>query len=83
MDVFQQILDWLGEELGKILSWICRMLPDSPFKLLSYTPIEPVLKYINYFVPIDFMLSTLAAWGSAIAVYYIYQVVLRWIKAIN
>lgn len=83
MDVFKEIFSWIGDQLNFVLSWVCFVLPDSPFKLLSYTPIDPYLKYINYFIPLDFMLSTLSAWGAAIGIYYGYQVLLRWIKAIG
>ena len=83
MDVFRQIFDWLGNALNDLLGWVLFLLPDSPFKLIEKTPIAPYLKYINWFVPIDFILSTLAAWVSCIAIYYGYQVILRWIKAIN
>lgn len=76
-------VDWLGNAINSILSWICYVLPDSPFKMLEMTPIKDYLGYINYFVPIDFMLSTLSAWGVAILVYYGYQIIMRWIKAIN
>lgn len=69
--------------LSYILSFVVVLLPDSPFKLLDYTPIADILPYINYFVPLDFMLSTLTAWGVCIVVYYAYQIALRWAKAIQ
>lgn len=83
MDVFRQIFDWLGDALNQVLSWVLFMLPDSPFKLLSKTPIAQYLPYINWFVPVDFILSTLVAWVSVIGIYYGYKVILAWIKAIN
>lgn len=83
MDVFRQIFDWLGNALNDILGWILFVLPDSPFKLLSMSPIEPYLPYINYFIDIKFIVDILVAWVTCIGVYYGYQVILRWIKAIN
>lgn len=83
MDVFQSIFNWLGDALNKVLGWVLFMLPDSPFKLIEKTPIAEYLNYINWFVPVDFILSSLAAWITAISVYYGYKVILAWIKAIN
>ena len=59
------------------------MLPDSPFKLLSNSPISQYLPYINYFIDVATILDILVAWITCIGIYYGYQVILRWIKAIN
>ena len=83
MDWFTSAVGWLGDQLSYILSFIVVLLPDSPFQLLSYTPIANILPYINYFIPIDFILSTLTAWGTAITIYYAYQIVLKWVKAVS
>ena len=82
MSVFIDILRWLGDQIVYILSFIFDLLPDSPFQLLDYTPIADIIHYINYFVPLDFMLSVLTAWGTCIVLYYGYSIVLRWLKAI-
>jgi len=79
LDIFNSI----GKFLSQTLKWALGFLPDSPFKLLSNSPIQSLLPYINWFIPFDFMVSTLEAWLIAIAVYYIYSVILRWAKAIN
>lgn len=83
MDVFKQIFDWLGNALNQVLSWVLFMLPDSPFKLLSNSPISQYLSYINYFIDVATILDILVAWITCIGIYYGYQVILRWIKAIN
>lgn len=79
----QGFFSWLGDQLNNILSFICFLLPDSPFRLLDYSPIGDIISYINYFVPLDFCVDVLAAWGTAIAAYYGFQIVLRWAKAIG
>lgn len=83
MDVFKQIFDWLGNALNQVLSWVLFMLPDSPFKLLSNSPISQYLPYIDYFIDVATILDILVAWITCIGIYYGYQVILRWIKAIN
>lgn len=83
MDIFRQIIDWLGDQLNTVLSWVTYLLPPSPFALLEMSPISQYLGYINYFVPLDFMVNTLSAWGAAVLIYYTYHVILRWAKAIG
>ncbi len=83
MDVFTQIWDWLGNLLTDVINWLVDLLPDSPFQAIEMSIFDSYLGYINYFVPIDFMVSTFLLWLGAISIYYIYSVVLRWIKAID
>lgn len=83
MDIFANIWDWLSETVQNALEWVVNLLPDSPFKMLSTTPIAKYLKYINWIIPIDFMINVLTLWLVAIAAYYVWSVVLRWIKAID
>lgn len=52
MDVFRQIFDWLGGALNDMLGWVLGVLPDSPFKLISKSPIGEYLPYINYFIDV-------------------------------
>ena len=83
MDDFNQIWEWLSNLLTDTISWLVDLLPDSPFKAIEMSVFDSYLFYINYFVPIDFMISTFLLWLTAISTYYIYSVVLRWIKAID
>lgn len=83
MDDFNQIWEWLSNLLTDTISWLVDLLPDSPFKAIEMSVFDSYLCYINYFVPIDFMISTFLLWLTAISTYYIYSVVLRWIKAID
>lgn len=83
MDIFGSIFGWLTDQLKTVLSWIVSVLPDSPFTLLDMTPLHDYLPYINYFIPMDYILSTLTAWGAAILIYYCYHIILRWVKAVN
>jgi hypothetical protein len=76
----QTIINWLNNALG----WVFGFLPDSPFQsLLSNTPVAEYLGYVAYFVDISFIINAFNIWLAAIAVYYIYMAVLRWVKAIG
>jgi len=66
-----------------LLSWVLALLPDSPFQMLNNSPIAAYVGYLNWVIPIDFMVSTMELWLTAITVYYVYQAVLRWVRAIS
>lgn len=83
MDRFSKAFDWLFDFLADCLQWIVDLLPDSPFKMLDYEAIKPYLGYVNWVIPINFMVTTLGLWLTAVAGYYCWSVVLRWLKAID
>ena len=77
------LFESIGQAISNALEWLVSLLPDSPFILLDDSPIQPYLRYINWIVPVDFILNTLTAWLLAVAGYYCWSVELRWIKAID
>lgn len=83
MDIFSGIWDWIVNFLSECLEFIINLLPDSPFRMLDNTPIKPYLKYINWIIPVDFIIDTLALWLVAVSAYYVWSVVLRWLKTID
>lgn len=76
-------MDILTGGLMAILS----LLPDSPFKILdNLDPTGEIVKWlgmVNWFVPVYSFVGILEGWLVCIAVYYVYQVVLRWFRAIE
>jgi len=42
-----------------------------------------LLRAVNYYVPVTLMLNTAQAWIIAIIMWYLYQIILRWAKAIR
>jgi len=79
MDIFNSI----ANVLKSALSWVCALLPDSPFQAIDNSAVAQYLPYINWFIPFDFVVTTLSLWLVAIGVYYAYSVILRWVKAIE
>lgn len=77
--IFSSIAEFINELLGSILFF----LPDSPLNLMSYEPLAPYLNFLNYVLPIQEIITFLEAWLLCITVYYVYQLVLRWLKAIE
>lgn len=84
MDFLNGVKDWLTDFLNEIQAVIMALLPDSPFKSFSMpSEIKEILGYINWIIPFYMIGNTLMAWCGAIAVYYAYQTVLRWIKTVQ
>lgn len=69
--------------LKSIIAWVIDLLPDSPFQFDVPPFIQELLGYINYFIPIGFMVKILLAWTACIAVWYVVQVAARWAKVIE
>lgn len=69
------------QDKGKVF---ISLLPTSPFRsVIDQINNIPFLSYINWFLPLDFVVGALMAWVTAITVYYAYMLILRWIKAID
>jgi hypothetical protein len=78
--------DSLTSAVITFIGSILNLLPDSPFlalENLSNTDYYQWLKWVNWFVPINTFISILEAWLVGIGLYYLYQIVLRWVKAIE
>lgn len=76
-------LNLIIKALGAVLSFIFKILPTSPFTLISNSPIAPFLGTLNYFFPISEMILIGEGWLVCVGSFYIYQIVLRWVKAIE
>jgi len=73
----EETISSLGEKLIGIL-------PKSPFYYIDANPeVKHVLRYLNWFFPIDLMIPILEGWLLVIVGYYIIQALLRWAKIIE
>lgn len=79
-------MEWITDTLVDLAISIINIFPTSPFVVLdelSNTEIYEWIQMLNWFVPISSFVAILEAWLSCVAVYYVYQIVLRWIKVIE
>lgn len=76
------LINQLIKAIGKIGEMMVNILPSSPFILVERIEI-PYLNYLNWIIPIEEMIVILGYWLSAIVVYYVVQVILRWVKIIK
>lgn len=63
---------------------IMSALPISPFTAyINQIEKYEWLAYINWLIPIDQFIAIGEGWLMAVGIFYLYSIVLRWIKAIE
>lgn len=80
------MFDTLSDTLVSFAQSVLDLLPQSPFLFLedmSNTEVYDWLKMLNWFIPINSFVGILEVWLSGVLLYYIYQIILRWIKVIE
>jgi len=83
MEYLQTFFSWIWGNLKAILMLVIGLLPDSPFQLLENTDVEEYLGFLNWLIPLSQIAAILQLWITAIVIFYIFQAILRWTKAIN
>ncbi len=76
----------LTEALISFTVGVINLFPTSPFVILdalTSSELYEWLQMVNWFIPINTFVGILETWLSCVAVYYVYQIVLRWVKVIE
>lgn len=73
--------------LSKVLAFIVSVLPNSPFlNIVRYAQQNSMVDYLGYLawlIPIKQMLIVLFSWLGGMLAYYLYSVIMRWLKMIE
>ncbi len=70
--------------LDKFLQTVLSLFPLSPFReVIQELGSLPYLGYINWFVPVGDFVKIGTVWLAAIAAYYAWSIIARWIKLIS
>lgn len=78
------MLDWMTQLINKFGDFLISVLPVSPFqKFLAQVSGLPYLGYLNWFIPVGTFIKIGEAWLGAIALFYLYSIVMRWVKMIG
>lgn len=78
--VFNALRDFLIKTINVFLA----LLPDCPFEeYISDIGDNDLLKYLNWIIPVGEFVTIGSSWLIAIGVFYLYQVILRWLKVIG
>lgn len=76
-------INYLISQVGGAITAVFNLLPDSPFDSIYQYLNNDFFMNLNWIVPIPEILVFLVSWTSAITIYYVVSIVLRWIKAIE
>lgn len=77
------MLSFLAKVWNTFKAALISVLPTSPFQgFISYLSAVPYLGYINWFIPMGTIISITVTWTTAIGLYYLYSIAMRWIKVI-
>lgn len=79
-DFIINILNYIISGIASFINFVINLLPKSPFHYLDNSSISDYIGYFNWLFPIDSMISFLELWLVAIGVYYLYSILMRWIK---
>ena len=78
-------MNTLSQTLINMAEAVLSIFPTDP--IISYlsvpNEVQSFLGYLNFFIPIGTLVSITTAWLTGVAMYYLYQIVLRWIKVIE
>lgn len=78
--IFNSLKNFLINTVNIFLSF----LPDCPFeKYIKATADSDFLKYLNWFIPVEDFIVIGQAWLISIGIFYLYQVILRWLKIVE
>ncbi len=79
-------MDLFLELMSKFKDAIISLLPLSPFAgfISEFKALNPEwLGWLNWFIPVKEILVVTATWLGAVALFYVYSVIMRWIKLIG
>lgn len=78
------MLEYIVNFLNEFLEVVLKILPTSPFQSYLKTASNiPYLSWLNWFLPVDKIIAIGQAWLMAVGTFYLYSIILRWIRAIE
>lgn len=83
INLLVDLVNFLIKSIGTLLGFLLSFLPNTPFTSIDMSPLRDFLGYMNYLIPVVEILSILTLWCGAIGIYYLYQIALRWAKAVE
>ena len=80
----ENIMEFVYKWAAKMAQAIINLLPTSPFRnfINSWNPPE-YLGWLNWFFPVSEVIGVLSIWLASITVFYLYSIIMRWIKMIG
>ena len=74
----------MGDIFQRMGDFLINVLPLSPFRgFIDSIGSFEFLGWLNWFFPVGDCLMVLGAWVSVIAMFFLYSIVMRWLKVIG
>lgn len=78
------MLAFFSEMMTAFAAALAKVLPLSPFQqYIQAFGNLPYLGILNWFIPVSALIKIGAAWLGCIALFYLYSIVMRWVKMIG
>lgn len=78
------LLTWLSEQINNLGNAIVAVLPLSPFRgFIDNFQVPEYVGWLNWFFPVREFLLVMAVWLTSIAAFYLYSIIMRWVKMIG
>ena len=78
------LLQWMTTLVQKLGNKILTLLPTSPFRnFIESWQAPQYLGWLNWFMPVSTLITILNLWLAAITLFYLYSVIMRWVKIIG
>lgn len=82
--IFEYLYSGIVNLINDVVQHLSDFLPLSPFRpYIEQLSNVPWIGILNYFVPVGIFLDILLAWASALGLFYVYSIILRWVKVIG
>lgn len=74
----------INQAFDGLINGLLELLPASPFAdFIDQFASLPWLGVLNWFFPVRQCLIVMTAWLAAITLFYVYSIVMRWVKMIG
>lgn len=78
------LINWMINLISEFGSVLIQLLPRSPFAdWIDSFQVEQFVGILNWFVPVGQMVSVFSLWLVAVGLFYLYSILMRWIKMIG
>ena len=78
------MLEFMMQMISNVGQWLMQLLPTSPFRdWIDALVLPDYVAWLNWFFPVHEVLIVLGIWLTAIALFYAYSIIMRWVKVIG
>lgn len=78
------LFDTFIDIFNQVYVWLIGLLPRSPFiAFINAIDTIPYLSYLNWFFPVSECIAVMETFLTVVAVYYMYQAVMRFVHLIG